>query len=150
MARLQQAQKPAQVFIVNDRDQAEEEEDVVTGRKHYHVALDRSAAVDVDDREKYVVQNDVWLPWKCLSSAAFDLVVCVKGPCSEVAEHEKGTIAEAGQENLKEVLHWYLLDQVESILSEDAMKDIVAVVSVRNALQHVLDGCLNCHEEGEE
>lgn len=54
------------------------------------------------------------------------------------------------EEHLEEVLHGDLLDQVESILSEDAMVHVVAVVCMRDALHPKLDWSLDSHEEGEE
>ena len=43
-----------------------------------------------------------------------------------------------------------MLDQVETVLSEDAMEHIVTIICVRYALHEVLYRCLHGHEERKE
>ena len=53
-------------------------------------------------------------------------------------------------ENLKEVLDGDLLNEVEAVFTKDAVKDIVSVVRVRDALHEELDRCQHGHVKRKE
>ena len=54
------------------------------------------------------------------------------------------------KEYLEEIRHRHLLDQIDSVLAKDPVVDIVAVISVGDALEEELERGLHSHEEGEE
>ena len=53
-------------------------------------------------------------------------------------------------ENLKKVHYGNLLNEVEAVFAKDAVKDIVSVVRVRDALHEELDRCQNGHVKRKE
>lgn len=82
--------------------------------------------------------------------ACFYLEVIGDNPTCQVAQHEVKGVPTGVEKHLEEVIDGHLLYQVESVLTKDAMVDVVAIVCVSHTLQPELDRSLHRHEEREE
>ena len=63
VARLEYAKEAAQFFIIHNRNDTEQEEEVVAYWEDDDVAFDGPTAVDIDYREHDIIEDYVGLPW---------------------------------------------------------------------------------------
>ena len=90
------------------------------------------------------------LPGHISAIEGIDLIVRAEKTSSHITEHEEESIHARIEDHHEDIFDRDLLYQIETILAEDAMVHVIAIICMGYALKPVLNGCLKGHVEWEE